>query len=187
MADQINLYLDKLRKAIEKSPASKYALLLEETTKVILLLKTVIFYHEQKLIIFFNIQVNYEYFVVGFGLIVVLSIFFGIFAELITNTIGFVYPFLSTLASLENKPAEQKKWLVYWVLFASIVLFDEYFTFVVNWIPFYYPIKTAFLLYIMVPQSNGALHVYDLAKPHIAKLLGDAVDEATSSASKKSE
>ena len=113
-----------------------------------------------------------------------ICIFFGIGAGLITNLIGVSYPLICSFAAMENKPAEQKKWLVYWVVFSVIILFEEYLEFIVYMIPFYYPMKASFLVYAMVPQFSGALVVYDLVKPYLSRLVvTDAVDDASASAS----
>ena len=114
---------------------------------------------------------NYEYFAVGIVVVIGLCIFFGVAADLITNMIGLIYPLIATLAALDVKVGEQKKWLVYWIIFVSLVLFEEYFAFVTAFVPFYYPVKTAILVYLMAPQFNGALTVYETVKPHLNKLM----------------
>ena len=93
-----------------------------------------------------------------------------------------------SLTSLESTSNDQtKKWLIYWVLYSTITLFEEYAEIIVYWIPFYYPLKASFLVYIMVPQINGAVNVYNVAKPYLSGILGDKVDESLSRAASKEE
>jgi len=182
-----SMILDKVRKFIEKSPAFIYADMIEKKTGVFYLINENV-YVPLKLTVLLIDQVNYEYFAVGLVVIVGLCIFFGVAAELITNLIGLIYPLISTLAALEVKVSEQKKWLVYWTIFVSLVLFEEYFFVVVNWVPFYFPAKTVFLVYMMAPAFNGALVVYDAVKPYLDKLaIGDAVDAGLNAAAAASE
>jgi len=163
MADQFTQALDSIRKYISKTPVSKYALQLEEKTKV-----------------------NYEYFVAGAVVLLVLCIFFGIGAGFITNCIGFFYPMYCTVIALEGSADDKFKWLVYWPLYVMISLLEDYCTLVVEWIPFYYPAKATLLIYMMAPQMNGAKTVYGTIKPYISNLT-DKVDAALKEASAKSD
>lgn len=146
MAEKLQVYLDKIRKGVEKTPAGKYALMAEEQTKV-----------------------NFEYFIAGFGVLLVLCIFFGIGAGFITNMIGFIYPGYMTLLALDgNHEGIQTNWLIYWALYSCVTLLEDYGEFIIYWIPFYYPAKAAFLIYMMIPETNGATKIYELAKPYLA-------------------
>ena len=96
-------------------------------------------------------KVNFEYFIAGFGVLLVLFVFFGIFAGFITNMIGFIYPGYMTLLALDgNHEGIQTNWLIYWALYSVLTLVEDYGEFIIYWIPFYYPAKAAFLIYMMV-------------------------------------
>ena len=156
------LFITFVFQSLQSVKHSKYALQLEEQTKV-----------------------NYEYFVAGAVVLLVLCVFFGIGAGFITNCVGFFYPMYCTLAALEGTAEEKFKWLVYWPMYVTISLLEDYLTFVVEWIPFYYPAKGALLVYMMAPSLNGAKTVYTAMKPHISNLC-DKVDAALKESSAKS-
>jgi receptor expression-enhancing protein 5/6 len=102
--------------------------------------------------------------------------------------IGFVYPFYKSILSLESKDSEQTtKWLIYWILYSTITVLEEYAALVIYWIPFYYPLKASFLVYIMVPQFTGAQYVYYVIKPYFSGIIGDKIDASLSSAGSKEE
>jgi len=121
-------------------------------------------------------KVNFEYFIAGFGVLLVLFVFFGIFAGFITNMIGFIYPGYMTLLALDgNHEGIQTNWLIYWALYSVLTLVEDYGEFMIYWIPFYYPAKAAFLIYMMAPQTNGATKIYELAKPYLTDLQGSKI------------
>lgn len=155
MADKFQLYLDKIRQGVIKTPVGQYALLLEEKSKV-----------------------NFEYFIAGIGVLLLLCIFFGIFAGFITNMIGFIYPGYMTLLALDgDHEGIQTNWLIYWAMYSVLNLVEDYGEIIIYWIPFYYPIKAAFLIYMMIPQTDGAKKIYEMAKPYLAQLQGSKTTE----------
>ena len=115
----------------------------------------------------------------------VLCIFFGVMAGFITNCIGFFYPMYCTVIALEGSADDKFKWLVYWPMYVTISLFEDYAAVIVDWIPFYYPAKATLLVYMMAPQMNGATAVYSALKPYIK--LGDKVDAALKESAGKAE
>ena len=73
---------------------------------------------------------------------------------------------MATLLALDSSSKKDDvEWLVYWVVFSTFCLVDpivEYF--VIYWIPFFYPIKAVFLLWMMLPQFKGANVIYKYVK-----------------------
>lgn len=148
MAEQFQIYLDKIRQGVKKTSVGKYAMMLEEKSKV-----------------------NFEYFIAGFGVLLVFCVFFGIFAGFITNMIGFIYPGYMTLLALDgDHEGIQTNWLIYWSMYSVLTLIEDYGEFIIYWIPFYYPAKAAFLIYMMLPQTNGAKKIYEIARPYLAQV-----------------
>ncbi|KAJ2778145.1 hypothetical protein H4R18_004783 [Coemansia javaensis] len=90
-----------------------------------------------------------------------LLVFLNIGAPLLVNLTGFGYAAYASMAAIESPGKEDDaQWLTYWVVFG---LFNvaEYFTgFLLYWIPFYYPIKLGFLIWLMLPASRGAERLY---------------------------
>lgn len=110
---------------------------------------------------------------VSLGFIVFISVFMfiGIGADLITDLIGMFYPMHMSFKALETKGADDDKlWLTYWVVFAIYKVVDEWSEIFLFWVPFYYPIKLAFLVYLFLPQTKGAIKLYDSAiRPFVLK------------------
>ncbi|CAL1710209.1 unnamed protein product [Somion occarium] len=56
--------------------------------------------------------------------------------------------------------AELERWLMYWSVLGCIVAVEYVAEWLISWLPFYYPLKTFFLLYLALPQTAGASYLY---------------------------
>ena len=90
--------------------------------------------------------------------LMVAFLFCGIGASFIVNLIGFVFPAIMTILAIESeKKDDDTRWLIYWVVFATLCMIDPFVeAFVINWIPFFYPLKVSFLLWMMLPHTKGS-------------------------------
>jgi receptor expression-enhancing protein 5/6 len=130
MSAAIVTQLDYLRRQIMKSSVAKYASQWEEKTKV-----------------------NVEYLFVGLALILAALLFAGVGGSLITNLVGFLYPVVCSVKAIESKETDDDtQWLTYWVVYSLFNIFDSFAGIILYWIPFFYPLKLAFLLWCMLPQ-----------------------------------
>jgi len=59
-----------------------------------------------------------------------------------------------------SPPADLERWLMYWSVLGCIVGVEYVAEWAVSWIPFYYPVKTLFLLYLSLPQTQGSSYIY---------------------------
>ncbi|KAG8500379.1 hypothetical protein CXB51_004525 [Gossypium anomalum] len=92
---------------------------------------------------------------------ILLLIFFLILFH--SCTVGTVIPVYSTFKAIENKDQnEQQKWLLYWTGYPFMDLL------VLLKFPLYYHAKFAFLVWLQLPSSNGAKHLY---KSHLRPFL----------------
>lgn len=160
----INTTLNNLRAQILKYPVLKqYSELVEEKTSI-----------------------NVEYFVLGFGVLIALLLFSGYGASFVANVVGFAYPAYATLLTLESKnKSDDVEWLMYWVVFGTFSLVENFVEWIVYWIPFYFPVKVTFLLWCMLPQYKGAELVYlQVIKPIFLK-HESTIDAALNSADPK--
>jgi receptor expression-enhancing protein 5/6 len=120
-----------------------------------------------------------EYIAVFFGVVLALSLFSGCGAGLISDIIGFAYPAFETLKAIETSTTEDDTaWLMYWVVFASLFLVENFSEWVLYWIPYYYPLKVTFLLWCMLPGYNGAKLVYHAVIEPLYAKHSSAIDAA---------
>ena len=56
---------------------------------------------------------------------------------------------------------DDKQWLTYWVVFGLFTVTDQFGGLLLSFIPFYYVLKVAMLIWMFHPTSQGALVVYD--------------------------
>jgi receptor expression-enhancing protein 5/6 len=135
--------------------------------------------------------VRYEYVAAGLGVLMALLVFFGLGADFICNLVGFLYPTYASVKAIESKDtADDTQWLVYWVVYGMFTFLETFIDLILYWIPFFYPIKIAFLLWCMHPQTKGATVLYhsfirDLFKAHedkIDKMLNEGASAANAAA-----
>ncbi|CEH14167.1 related to yop1-ypt-interacting protein [Ceraceosorus bombacis] len=103
----------------------------------------------------------------GFALFT-LFVFFNIFAGFLTNLVGFVLPAYFSMKALESpQPQDDVQWLTYWVVFG---FFNFIESFVDLMFPFYYTFKTFAIVWLMLPQTQGAKLIYHRAlRPLLAQ------------------
>ena len=93
---------------------------------------------------------------------VVLFVFFGIGQAILTTLLGVAYPVFMSFHALETQDNnDDKQWLTYWVVFGLFNIIDQFAGFVLHFIPFYYVLKLAVLIYLFHPKLVGATTVYN--------------------------
>ena len=94
-------------------------------------------------------------------------------AKLITDLVSFVYPaYMSFKAIDSSNTGDDTQWLTYWVVFSFVSIIESIAGFVTEFIPFYFPIKVAFFVWLYHPKFMGAGMVYSQAiKPFVMPYL----------------
>lgn len=103
----------------------------------------------------------------------VLFVVFGIGQAIITNIIGVAYPVFMSFHALESRDSsnDDKQWLTYWVVFGLFSMTDSCAGFILHFIPFYYVLKVATLIWLFHPATQGASYVYrELIHPYVEHL-----------------
>merc|ERR1712130_1007293 len=87
---------------------------------------------------------------------------FGFGAQLLANTVGFLYPAYCSIKALESSVKnDDTQWLTYWVVFAFFSVVEYFADFIAGWVPFYWLSKCLFLVWCMAPiEANGANVIY---------------------------
>jgi len=97
--------------------------------------------------------------VVGF---VVLMLYMLGGGRLVVNLTGFAYPAYASFKAIESESKEDdKQWLTYWVVFAGFNLVETATDIFMSWIPFYFFLKLAFLIWSFHPATQGSVVVYN--------------------------
>lgn len=76
-------------------------------------------------------------------------------------SVGIGLPVYSTFKAIESKNQDaQQRCLVYWAAFGSFSLIEVFTDKLISWVPMYYHIKFAFLVWLQLPPTNGAKQLY---------------------------
>ena len=80
---------------------------------------------------------------------------------------------------------DDMQWLTYWVVFGLFNITDQFAGFILHFIPFYYVLKVAVLIWLFHPSSKGATYVY---REYIQPFSGDInkLEESIKSVTSKS-
>jgi receptor expression-enhancing protein 1/2/3/4 len=84
-------------------------------------------------------------------------------SKIICSCAAFLYPGYASYKVLSQRPASEadlERWLMYWSVLGCIVGIEYVAEWVISWIPFYYLLKTLFLLYLSLPQTHGSTFLY---------------------------
>lgn len=97
----------------------------------------------------------------------------GGIGQLLSNIAGFVVPGYLSLNALETSTSkDDTQLLTYWVVFAFLNVLEFWSKAILYWIPLYWFIKTCVLLYLAIPQTGGAVMVYNtLLRPVAQKYV----------------
>ncbi|KDN52519.1 protein YOP1 [Tilletiaria anomala UBC 951] len=117
-----------------------------------------------------------------------LLVFFNVFAGFLTNLVGFFLPAYFSMRALETpQPQDDVQWLTYWVVYGFFTFIETFVEIVLYWFPFYYTFKTLAIVWLMLPQTQGAKLVYHKAiRPIFLQGHAAATAPATSSTSSSS-
>ncbi len=64
-------------------------------------------------------------------------------SKLISSFLGFLYPAYMSFKALQTKDEkDDAQWLTYWVAFASILTIEYSFEFILQYVPFYFELKS---------------------------------------------
>ena len=93
----------------------------------------------------------------------------GNFGRYVTCVVGITLPAYWSIKAIETPEAnDDKQWLTYWAVYAVFTFIDLFAGFIMKFLPFYFLIKLIFLIWLFMPNTQGAVVVYNLV---ISKLF----------------
>eukprot|EP00357_Protocruzia_adherens_P037259 CAMPEP_0115011148 /NCGR_PEP_ID=MMETSP0216-20121206/23799_1 /TAXON_ID=223996 /ORGANISM="Protocruzia adherens, Strain Boccale" /LENGTH=212 /DNA_ID=CAMNT_0002379619 /DNA_START=36 /DNA_END=674 /DNA_ORIENTATION=- len=117
---------------------------------------------------------------VGVGIVIfsILFVLLGFCGSLVTSLAAFFYPLYRSLKAIRTERDDDDTiWLTYWVVYAFLQLFDNFSEWILAYFPFYYPLKLAFLCWLMVPRTDADGNEYMGAKTLYTSLVRPAYDK----------
>ncbi|KAH9054238.1 TB2/DP1, HVA22 family-domain-containing protein [Lactarius vividus] len=97
------------------------------------------------------------------SLLLPLSMLIYLTSRIVSCVAAFLYPGYASFKTLSQRPASEEdleRWLMYWSVLACVIGVEYLAEWLVSWIPLYYLVKMLFLLYIALPQTQGASYLY---------------------------
>jgi receptor expression-enhancing protein 5/6 len=100
--------------------------------------------------------------ILGIFAVALFFTFMGWFQTYITCIVGIVLPTYWSIKAIETKePDDDKQWLTYWSVYAVFTFFDLFSYWIIKIFPFYFIIKLIFLVWCFMPNTQGAIIIYD--------------------------
>ncbi|KAF8167735.1 TB2/DP1, HVA22 family-domain-containing protein [Crassisporium funariophilum] len=91
------------------------------------------------------------------------NMFMSIISHLLSAWFAFFLPCYATFKALSQRPLSEpdlQKWGMYWAVIGAFVAFEYVAEWFISWLPFYWEIKTVFLLFLSLPQTQGSTYIY---------------------------
>jgi receptor expression-enhancing protein 5/6 len=107
-------------------------------------------------------QVPKTFAVLGTGALLVLLLFINALALPVSNLLGWAVPAYLSFKAIETpSTGDDTQWLTYWVVFGGFNFLESWaLRPVLYYFPFYFAFKTAFVIYLWLPQTRGAQVLY---------------------------
>lgn len=72
-----------------------------------------------------------------------------------------LYPLYASIRAIESpSKVDDEQWLTYWILYSFLTLVEMAAATLFSWIPFWHPVKLAFIAWLVLPQFRGASFIY---------------------------
>ncbi|TFK77262.1 hypothetical protein BDN72DRAFT_737471, partial [Pluteus cervinus] len=90
--------------------------------------------------------------------------FMGLLSHILSAWFAFFIPVYSTLKAISHRPATEQqlqRWIKYWTIIGAVVAVEYVTEWFISWLPFYWEVKTLFLLFLALPQTEGSTYIFD--------------------------
>ncbi|KAI2636668.1 TB2/DP1, HVA22 family-domain-containing protein [Xylaria nigripes] len=87
---------------------------------------------------------------------------FSIIANFFSSIASFLFPLYASYKALKTSdPSQLTPWLMYWSVLSCALLAETWTEFILVWIPFYSWMRLGFLLWLVLPSTQGARVLYE--------------------------
>uniref|UniRef100_A0A8C3NQK4 Receptor expression-enhancing protein n=1 Tax=Geospiza parvula TaxID=87175 RepID=A0A8C3NQK4_GEOPR len=84
-----------------------------------------------------------------------------ILSRVIELLFGMLYPAYASYKAVKTKNIrEYVRWMMYWIVFALFMATETFTDLLISWLPFYYEVKMAFVIWLLSPYTQGASLLY---------------------------
>jgi receptor expression-enhancing protein 5/6 len=98
------------------------------------------------------------------SILIVSSIFcmINLLGKYITCLVGVTLPAYWSIKAIESQDYdEERQWLTYWAIYGLFTFLDQFANFILRIFPFYFIFKIIFLIWCFMPNTRGALFIYN--------------------------
>ena len=117
--------------------------------------------------------------IISLGLLVcAILCFINLFSKYITCIVGVTLPAYWSIKAIESAEYDDdKQWLTYWAIYGLFTLLDHFANFILRIFPFYFIFKILFLIWCFMPNTMGALFIYNKFVEPYFKKYEDKIDK----------
>ncbi|KAI5815220.1 TB2/DP1, HVA22 family-domain-containing protein, partial [Pyronema omphalodes] len=73
----------------------------------------------------------------------------------------FAFPVFASYKALKsNDPSQLTPWVIYWVVMSCVFFVESWIGWAISWFPFYQDARAIFMLWLVLPQTQGATKLY---------------------------
>nr|XP_041576438.1 receptor expression-enhancing protein 4 [Taeniopygia guttata] len=84
-----------------------------------------------------------------------------ILSRVVELLFGLLYPAYASYKAVKTKNIrEYVRWMMYWIVFSLFMATETFTDLLISWLPFYYELKMAFVLWLLSPYTRGAGLLY---------------------------
>ena len=104
--------------------------------------------------------------------------FINLFSKYITCLVGVTLPAYWSIKAIESPQYDDdKQWLTYWAIYGLFTLLDQFANIILRIFPFYFIFKIIFLIWCFMPNTMGALFIYNKFVAPYFKKYEDKIDK----------
>ncbi|KAF9292163.1 receptor accessory protein 4 [Linnemannia elongata] len=92
-------------------------------------------------------------------------------ARVVCSVAGWLYPAYASYKAINTRDNNRlTAWLMYWSVMGMFSVVEVVLDTFVFWFPFYYEIKMLFVLWMILPQTQGSIYIYQaIVEPYLMK------------------